>query len=177
MKILASYSVDEIFPFVPNSRGPLDKKQTKMVTLNGKPFKIKTGSSRMVLFKKNRQCVCCGISGSIMLLQQHTNENPHINMYAIDNDKKMILMTKDHILPASKGGSNSLNNLQTMCSFCNELKGGFYINNDQLKEVRKIYLSLQKKGANHKSIYHVIEEVKTKMCEQNEQQQKQTGGE
>lgn len=31
-------------------------------------------------------------------------------------------MTKDHIMPKSKGGADSLSNYQTMCLPCNEAK-------------------------------------------------------
>jgi 5-methylcytosine-specific restriction endonuclease McrA len=48
------------------------------------------------------------------------------------------LMTKDHILPVSRGGSNAVTNLQTMCSTCNAAKGNRMITNEELqREVMK----------------------------------------
>ena len=32
-------------------------------------------------------------------------------------------MTKDHILPKSKGGKDEIDNYQTMCIRCNKAKG------------------------------------------------------
>lgn len=37
--------------------------------------------------------------------------------------KDRNILTLDHIVPASRGGNNSLHNLQLLCQFCNELKG------------------------------------------------------
>ena len=41
----------------------------------------------------------------------------------IDDNGEEILMTKDHILPRSKGGIDDISNYQTMCKLCNEAKG------------------------------------------------------
>ena len=46
-----------------------------------------------------------------------------MNLYAIDENGKEVLMTKDHILPKSKGGKDEIDNYQTMCIRCNEAKG------------------------------------------------------
>lgn len=40
----------------------------------------------------------------------------------IDENGKEVLMTKDHIIPKSKGGANDISNYQTMCKRCNEAK-------------------------------------------------------
>lgn len=42
---------------------------------------------------------------------------------AIDENGKEVLMTKDHIIPKSKGGADDISNYQTMCERCNEAKG------------------------------------------------------
>ncbi len=64
-------------------------------------------------------------------------ETPHLNLYHVQEEEEkgewknlakdgMVLMTKDHIIPRSKGGPTTLENLQTMCSICNGKKGNTY---------------------------------------------------
>lgn len=89
---------------------------------DGKEFK--TGSHRLVLFKtKGVVCTVCGIEGEIYVLESHSpHVPPHLNLYAVKENGKRVLMTKDHTIPKSKGGRNQLENYTTMCSPCNGKK-------------------------------------------------------
>ncbi len=87
-------------------------------------------SSRYALFKdKGIKCIKCGISGSFIAKECNLNlylkgiNSFHLNLYAITRNGDEVLMTKDHIIPKSKGGENSLSNYQVMCQKCNLRKG------------------------------------------------------
>lgn len=86
---------------------------------------IKANSLRyQVFFTKGMTCPICGVQGSFFAKEKHENDKSyHLNLYAVTEDGKEILMTKDHIYPHSKGGSDNLDNLQPMCIVCNMLKG------------------------------------------------------
>jgi hypothetical protein len=88
---------------------------------------VRMASMRYRTFRKNLRCKTCGIKGKYFRLEcqidnflRHTSW--HFNLYGVNAQGQEILMTKDHIHPLSKGGSNSLRNLQTMCTRCNMLK-------------------------------------------------------
>ena len=49
-------------------------------------------------------------------------ENPHLNLYGRMRNGRLILMTRDHIFPRSKGGGEDISNQQTMCATCNNRK-------------------------------------------------------
>ena len=88
-------------------------------------YRIKTGTLRLVTFKtRGLKCACCGLEGAFFAIEtQKEDIPPHMNLYAINDDGKEVLMTHDHIIPKSKGGTNRLENCQTMCKPCNEKKG------------------------------------------------------
>lgn len=102
---------------------------------------------RCLLLKENRICVSCGIEGLYFAkertVKRHTSflkggikivtySLPirddqfcqwHLNMYAMRENGTEIMMTKDHIIPRSRGGPNLMWNYQTMCQPCNSRKG------------------------------------------------------
>lgn len=76
--------------------------------------------------QKGIVCTRCGIEGKHFALEKSRFDPTgryHLRLYALDNQGKEILMTKDHTIPVSKGGSkSSLKNLQPMCFNCNKEK-------------------------------------------------------
>ena len=86
-------------------------------------------SQRYQLFNvKGVTCVGCGLVGSFFGLEKIKGQQGnvyHFNLYGIREGVE-VLMTKDHIIPKSKGGSNTLDNYQVMCFDCNIEKGDTY---------------------------------------------------
>lgn len=108
-------SLDQVLPKL------LDQVGKKRAYIRG--YHVKINSLRLVTFKtKGTECVSCGIRGEFFALEGEEGKRPHLNLYA-RRGKREVLMTKDHILPVSRGGRDHLNNMQTMCSSCNARKG------------------------------------------------------
>jgi hypothetical protein len=100
---------------------------------------IKMGSARYRLFSRDHTCVRCGLVGAFYAkersarfvkstgLYRATTPLWHFNLYAVGQDKhgdpKTVLMTKDHIVPHSRGGPDFDENYQPMCMPCNVKKG------------------------------------------------------
>lgn len=104
------------------------------ITRKGEPRKvdfdgdlINMDSQRYELFEvKGTTCASCGIEGKFFAKEKdRASYGYHFNLYAV-KDGKDVLMTKDHIIPKSKGGKNKLSNYQTMCTYCNNEKADKY---------------------------------------------------
>lgn len=115
------FAPSQVLPFVRN-RNFKDTKENLKVDFNGDLIDI--SSSRLVTFKeKGCKCVSCGLEGSVFFKERYNDSAPwHFAFYGYRNGVE-ILFTKDHIIPVSKGGKDSLSNLQTMCTSCNNAKG------------------------------------------------------
>lgn len=103
-----TYKLEEVLPLI--------GKETKQLG-------ARVNGDRLLTFKKSQTCICCGLKATHFALESNIpKENPHLNLYGIDENGEEVLFTKDHIHPKSKGGKNSLSNLQTMCHPCNNFK-------------------------------------------------------
>ena len=121
------YPLERIFPYIHLHTCPYecpdDCRLPKRVEFDGD--RIKMGSVRYKVFKfKGSHCYHCGIEGRFFAKERTKDqETYHLNLYAINEHGEEVLMTKDHIVPKSKGGYARLDNLQPLCAPCNVQKG------------------------------------------------------
>ena len=125
MVVHGFYPLNEILPLIGLNRPPLK------LDVEGKIYSIKMSGNRLECLKRNQMCVWCGIKGNVWRLESSPPSkkkhainqlHSHFNLYVYYGDN-FTLMTQDHILPKSRGGSDMIFNLQTMCSKCNGAKG------------------------------------------------------
>ena len=123
------YSIDEVFTLIGEdvlntphySKGQKNSENT--IQVDG--YDVYTHSLRyMTFYQKGCKCVACGKQGTHFTLDEGDGKDTrrHFNLRAEDG----TLMTRDHILPKSKGGRDHINNMQTMCVDCNKAKGNTY---------------------------------------------------
>lgn len=72
-----------------------------------------------VFFGKGVRCVSCPLEGHYVIEAVDHHGNIHVDVYT----NRFELMTVDHIIPKSRGGSEEISNKQPMCEGCNSKKG------------------------------------------------------
>ncbi len=112
-----TYSLEDVF-------SAMDRNESYLP--DGRKFG--RNSSRLILFKtKGVECVSCDKKGNVFILESSSKtDSPHLNLYSQDTDGNLMLMTKDHIKPRSRGGADHIDNYQTMCTKCNTNKADKY---------------------------------------------------
>jgi hypothetical protein len=131
------FNLEEVLPYI-CPRGRLHVPGTGIIHLSAHRYLLMAGTPGLA-------CVTCGIQGIYFALERTTKRvakvakgKPggytftyhamsdaewHFNLYALTEDGHEILMTKDHIVPKSKGGHHAMYNYQLMCQKCNSRKG------------------------------------------------------
>ena len=147
---VGKYAPEDILPYAYKGASP-----KSFEGFDGTEYLVGMGSQRYLLFQQSLTCCCCGITGNTMLLQCTARmEPPHFNLYHITSNE-YTLMTKDHILPHSRGGKNVLENYQTMCEVCNSIKGFNIIDLGTLLEARHLYTKEIERGGTAKSALNI----------------------
>lgn len=114
---LAVFQPDEILKNAYAGASP------SMYVVDGVRYTVAMRSKRYQLFNRSRVCACCGVVGTMMALETFDGITAHFNLYGERKDGSTVLLTKDHIVAQSRGGSDALDNLQVLCSVCNGVKG------------------------------------------------------
>jgi 5-methylcytosine-specific restriction endonuclease McrA len=147
MITLAEYPVHELMPLIGMGNPPIElvvsgypykvklsgvrlecfKRNAKCVScrLIGTVFKLQSHEYKGPKLGTNcflNECPWCALRGYKTRRRMNEWQKPHLNLFAKDRGGNMILMTKDHIYPKSKGGSDGIENMQTMCVRCNQNK-------------------------------------------------------
>lgn len=79
-------------------------------------------------YQNDFRCVRCGVQGSHVIVYQQVGEvgKPgaavHRDVFAV-TDKKIVMLTVDHILPRSLAGKDCDPNRRVMCQHCNSRRG------------------------------------------------------
>lgn len=125
---IAQYNPDFVFRIIDDPAGDAFEHKSEFVyevELHG--YKVRLRSQRYEVFSKSCTCVTCDVEGTVMCLDTKPNDHKygraHFNLYGIMPSGRVVMMTKDHIVPKAEGGTNKLDNYQTMCETCNHEKG------------------------------------------------------
>lgn len=108
--------------------------------------RVNINNDRYYLFRNQKSCAGCGVIGTRLFLCEDIQQSEalgvrrfHFNLYGqnVDTNDCMkdhfVLMTRDHIVPKSLGGIDSIDNYQTLCWNCNVLKSDCGMNLEQIQ--------------------------------------------
>ena len=126
LKRRGKYSITETFEYIDAS--PLNGQK-----INFHGDEIHMRSPRLMNFRLHGVvCVECGMRGAFFAKEQFDGEL-HLNLYGFNKSGKEVMMTRDHIRPRSKGGTNRMYNLQPMCFTCNNGKSDTWSVKDRIR--------------------------------------------
>lgn len=138
-EVKSEHSVDEVFDVIRNGASKFGQHKASVSCMRLLNF-----------FHHGVSCIECGITGNIFRVERdrtavgkHKYGNWHLNLYVKEGSGRPTLMTMDHIIPRSRGGDTSLENLQPMCEKCNSRKGNLLPGE---KRPDKVSVSKERRG-------------------------------
>jgi 5-methylcytosine-specific restriction endonuclease McrA len=118
------YAVEEILALMWSWQG-------SHVVLDGHLVRIH--NSRLHTYRKGTRCPVCGIEGAFFAIERCSGQPTfHLNLYALDEHGREVMMTSDHVVPRSVANGRP-DNRQPMCWRCNHRKGNRRVSNQHLK--------------------------------------------
>lgn len=76
--------------------------------------------------KRGPKCWLCGLEGTFFAMEKQGDQDiVHLKLYGAQG-KREVLLTKDHVIPKSWGGRNTMKNYRVLCATCNNQLGKFY---------------------------------------------------
>jgi 5-methylcytosine-specific restriction endonuclease McrA len=145
MITVASFDAKDIFPYVKSPKLSTNAKGRHFIKDKDKIYytyegnKINVGSKKLILFKRNPICICCGIEGTIINLCKYKNDDAlFFELFAKrEFDGVFVKMTIDHVIPLSLGGLDIIENMQTMCYYCNNARGNRVLTQEVISSIRE----------------------------------------
>lgn len=111
---LQKLTIEEVLEYI--KKNP----ETQFFVSNGIQAKIKRAKT---LAKIGLDCKHCNLKGQYFTIDVDVGGGIHLDLFSVNDKGQEVLMTIDHIIPKSKGGSNLYHNLQCLCMPCNSKKG------------------------------------------------------
>lgn len=113
-------------------------------------YEISISDTAKIVARNPRCCFCGAEATKAFVVEQLGGFGIR---FFTEKNGELILFTKDHKIPKSKGGRNRFNNYQTCCEVCNRLKGNISRDN----EVSKCVIEMRKKVSNQKNYILILE--------------------
>lgn len=114
-------------------------------------YEISISDTAKIVARDPKCCFCGAEATKAFIVKQ---QNSFGIRFFTEKNGELILFTKDHKKPKSKGGRNRFNNYQTCCEVCNRLKGNISQNN----EISKCVVDLRKKISNQRDYIFKLEQ-------------------
>lgn len=104
--------------------------------IDGRLVSAPSGSALWLSCKENNRsmkCWNCNIEADRFIAKHHKNDlnkPPVLELFA-HTEHALVMMTRDHIIPVSLGGSDHVDNLRPACEICNNKRKNTMNKEDQ----------------------------------------------